>query len=292
MFDKLENLTLARAPVTKERTIGGVLLDWGKISPADAERALRLQNEEGLRFGEACVKLGLVSRTDVEQALSGQFKYPYLVPGQSNLSRELVAAYEPFSPPVEALRALRTQLSLRWFSTERRLLCIASPARGDGRSHLAANLAVVFSQLGEETLLIDADLRQPRQHRIFNLGNRLGLSAALAGRAGGESVDRIAHFSNLSVLPAGAVPPNPLELLSRAEFPRLLAHFARRFDVVLIDTPAANSGADAQTIAFRSGGALLVAREGRTRLNDLQSFAVSIASTTAAVVGSVFNRLS
>lgn len=291
VFDKFENAGLPRVPAAVERTIGGILLDAGKITAADAERALRLQKEKGLRFGEACVKLGLVSQSDIEQVLSGQFRFPYLRPGESRLGNELVAAYEPFSSHVEGLRALRTQLLLRWFSPECKTLAITSPARGDGRSYLAANLAVVFSQLGEDTLLVDADMRQPRQHRIFNLVNRVGLSAILAGRAGADCVDRIEHFSNLSVLAAGAVPPNPLELLSRPHFPQLLDQLARRFDVILIDTPAAALGADAQAIAIRAGGALMVAREGCTRLKELQSLAAGITSANAVVVGSVFNRL-
>lgn len=290
MFDTFEGRGAAKVPASLERTIGGILADSGKITAADAERALRLQEATGIRFGEACVRLRLVTWSDVEQALSGQFKYPYLRPGEGNLGSELAAAYAPFSPAVEALRALRAQLALRWFAPERRLLAIASPAGGDGRSYLAANLAVAFSQLGWETLLVDADLRRPRQHQIFNLGNRVGLSAMLAGRTGAAGVEHIVHFSHLSVLTAGAVPPNPLELLSRPECPRLLHQLSRQYAVVLIDTPAAELGADSQTIAVRAGGALLVARQGHTRTKDLQALENGIVGAGGAVVGSAFNR--
>jgi chain length determinant protein tyrosine kinase EpsG len=281
--------TLPRTPVS-DRTIGGILLDAGKITTVDAERAMRLQKDEGLRFGDACVKLGLVTPLDIAHALSSQFDYPYLRPGQSSLSHELVAAYKPFSRQVEDLRALRTQLLLRWFTPDSKVLTIASPAAREGRSHLVANLAVVFSQLGENTLLIDADLRHPRQHSIFDLQNRSGLSAALMGRAGPESVERIEHFPSLSVLPSGAVPPNSLELLSRPEFPALIEQLTRRFDVILIDTPAAVLAADAQTIAVRAGGALLLAREGHTRIKDLRALAAAIGSGGGVVVGSVLNH--
>lgn len=278
----------ARSP--SELPLGDILIHEGKISPADAERALLLQKKEGLRFGEACVRLGLVSRTDVEQALSGQFRYPYLSPGEGGLGPELAAAYSPFGAEAEALRVLRTQLVLRWFAPERTLLAVTSPSVGDGRSYLAANLAVGFAQLGWETLLMDADLRRPRQHCIFNLANRTGLSAMLAGRVSTSCEERVACFTHLSVLPAGPVPPNPLELLSRPAFPRLLHELARQYAVVLIDSPAAESGADSQTIAVRAGGALLVARAGRTRMAELRSLATGIMGAGATVVGSAFNR--
>jgi chain length determinant protein tyrosine kinase EpsG len=278
----------ARNPA--DRHLGGILVDSGKITPAEAERALRLQESEGLRFGEACLRLGFASRADIEQALSGQFRYPYLTAGEGGLGAELVTAYSPFSPQAEALRALRAQLVLRWFTPDRTLLAVASPTPEDGRSHIAANLAIAFAQLGWETLLVDADLRRPRQHQIFNLTNRMGLSALLAGRECANGAQRIDCFSHLSVLPAGAVPPNPLELLSCAEYPQLLRQLARQYAVVLIDSPAAQSGADSQTIAVRAGGALLVVREGRTRTNALQALASGILGAGAAVVGSAINH--
>ena len=289
--DLLDGASITRLPPADDRTIGGILLDSGKITSAGAERALRLQKERGMRFGEACVELGLVSQADIELALSSQFHYPYLRPGQANLGSELVAAYEPFSSRVEALRGLRTQLLLRWFGTDREALAIVSPDRGDGRSYLAANLAVVFSQLGEDTLLIDGNMRQPRQHEIFGLDNRTGLSTLLAARASTDCIARIPDFAKLSVMSAGAVPPNPVELLSRSGFQNLLAQLKRRFDVVLIDTPAALSSVDAQAVTVRAGGAVVIGREGRSRLSDLRTLAARITSSDATVVGSVFNQL-
>ena len=285
LVDKFRNL--ARMPAETQRTIGAILIARGRITAADAARAARLQDAKGLRFGEACVKLGLATPADVERALSEQFGYPCLHPGESHLGNELVAAYKPFDLEVEAMRALRTELLLRWINPDRRMLAICSPARGDGRSYLAANLAVAFSQLGKGTLLVDADMRQPRQHEIFNLGNRAGLSDTLAGRGGADLAKPVAYFSRLWVFAAGPVPPNPLELLSSSEFPNLLEQLKQRFEVVLIDTPAASAGADAQMIAIRAGGALVLAREGKTRFRELQALAASVAGGNAVVVGSV-----
>lgn len=274
-----------------DRSIGKILLDAGKLKAGDAERALRLAKEKSIRFGEACLQLKLVTQADIDAALSRQFDYPYLHPGEANLSDELVAAYHPFSAQVEALRALRTQLLLRWFNSERKALAIVSPARGDGRSYLTANLAIVFSQLGERTLLIDADMRDARQHKLFGLSNQYGLSALLTGRVSGAAIERVNHFANLSVIPAGATPPNPLELVSRPEFRDMLAHESANFDVVLIDTPAAQTSADAQAIAARAGGALLVARVDRTRIEATLQLNASVQNSHAEMVGCVLNRI-
>jgi len=272
-----------------DRSIGKILLDAGRLKASDAERALRLSKEKGIRFGEACLQLKLVTQADIDSALSRQFDYPYVRPGDTSLGTELVAAYHPFSEQVEALRALRTQLLLRWFTPERRALAIVSPARGDGRTYLAANLAVVFSQLGERTLLIDADMRSPRQHALFNLSNQYGLSALLTGRVNGAAIERVGQFANLSVIPAGAAPPNPMELVSRPEFRDMLAAESRNFDVVLIDTPAASVSADAQAIAARAGGALVLGRKDATRIDALGRLVGSLQSTQTEVVGSVLN---
>jgi protein-tyrosine kinase len=274
------------------RSIGALLVDGGKLSPADAEAVLRHAREKGLRFGDAAVKLGLVTSADVQHALARQFDYPYLAQSDGSLGRELIAAFAPFSSPVEALRALRTQLVLRWFDAEppRKTLAIVSAKRRDGRSYVAANLAVVFSQLGEKTLLVDADLRNPRLHAIFGLSDRVGLSALLSGRGSAEAIVRIPNLAGLSVLPAGATPPNPLELLARTAFPMLLQELSVRYDVILIDTPAVALGADYQSVSAAAGGALLVARRDVTRSADAQAISAVVAQTGAAVVGALLNE--
>lgn len=274
------------------RSIGAILVDAGRLSAEDAETILRLQKERGVRFGDAALELGFLTATDIEYALSRQFDYPYLVKGESQVSEELIAAYRPFSPGVEALRALRTQLMLRWFDAgmERKILAIASPERSEGRSYLAANLAVVFSQLGEHVLLIDADMRNPRQHALFGLSDRSGLSAILSGRNGYEAIQRIPALRDLSVIPAGATPPNPQELLARPSFTELLHRAAREFDVVLIDTPAGNENADAQTVAVRAGAALVVARKNMSRIGAIARLAESLKQASATVVGTVLSE--
>ncbi len=267
-------------------SLGALLLDAGKISVSDAERIIAVQKQRGMRFGDAAKTLGLINDDDIQKALSHQFDFPFLAAGEENFSRELVAAYQPFSPQVEALRAVRGQLMLRWFIDVYKSLALTSSCRGEGRSHMAANLAIVFSQLGERTLLIDADLRQPRQHALFKLQGIYGLSDILAGRADLSVVTRIPAFRDLSILPAGTVPPNPVELISRG-LKNCLQQLQTQFDVILIDTPSAEQGIDAQIIASHCGGALLVARQHKTRLNDLQQLKAALQETGSQCLGVV-----
>jgi len=142
-------VSMATGAPRANRSIGAILMDSGVLTPEDAERILLLQKEQGLRFGEAAVKLGLLSEADIQYALSRQFSYAYLrtAGDKKPLSDELVAAYQPFSPRVEELRAVRSQLMLRWFdkTEQRQVLTVVGTERSEGRSHLAANLAVVFS---------------------------------------------------------------------------------------------------------------------------------------------------
>ena len=107
-------------------SIGHILLDMGKITPVEAERVLRLQKETGLRFGDAALKLGLITEADIQLVLAQQFDYPYLLPGQGNHPPELVVAYQPFGAQVEVFRAVRSQLMLRWFTSGHKALAVVS----------------------------------------------------------------------------------------------------------------------------------------------------------------------
>ena len=276
------------------RSLGGILIDSGLLKPEDAERVLLVQKEQNLRFGDAAVRLGLLTEADIQYALSRQFAYAYLrkTPGEKRpVSEELVAAYEPFSSRVEELRAVRSQLMLRWFdkADQRQVLTVVGAERGEGRSHLAANLAVVFSQLGERTLLVDADLRHPRQHEIFFLENKIGFSTVLSGRSREEAIVRIPDLAGLCVLPAGPVPPNPLELINRLNFDEFMIQAKSTFDVIIIDTPALSVGEDAAMIAVRTGAALAVARSSQTKVAAFSDMVQGLMNAGVSVVGSVLN---
>jgi capsular exopolysaccharide synthesis family protein len=149
----------------------------------------------------------------------------------------------------------------------------------------------VFSQLGEKTLLIDADLRNPRQHELFKASNNTtGLSSVLAGRTKpNDAIFRVGKLLGLSVLPAGATPPNPQELLSRDIFSLMLDEYRKSYDIIIIDTPAAVGSADVQTIASRVGAALLVANIHTTRQAELSNLAANLQNFNVDIVGSLLN---
>ncbi len=281
-----------RALVRTDRCIGALLVEEGKLTPREVERVLERQRKEKVRFGEGAVRLGYITEDDVRFALAKQYDMPHFTPSSEGPSRELVAAFAPFHPRTEELRALRTQLLIRWYNPEqgRKSLVVASPESGEGRSYLAANLAVVFSQLGARTLLVDADMRRPRQHQIFGLPEGHGLSTLLSGRSDHKATFPVPGMNRLSVLPAGPLPPNPQELLSRPVFAAFMKDLQSIYDVIIIDTPPAGKFADVQSVTFRASDALVVARKNHTTVATTQKVIRELAGTGARVVGTVVNE--
>ncbi|MDZ7891352.1 MAG: chain length determinant protein tyrosine kinase EpsG [Rhodoferax sp.] len=276
------------------KTIGDILVATGRLTVEDAARVVERQRKDQVQFGEAALALKVLSKDDIDFALSKQFDYSYLSDQDQTVSPELVAAYKPFSRVGENLRAVRSQLMLRWFNTDpaRKVMAIVSPGNGEGRSFVAANLAIVFAQQGERTLLIDADMRskpERGQQALFKLGKSAGLSAILANRAGLESAQLIPGLPGLAVLPAGATPPNPQELLGRPAFGDLLRAACQQFDVIIIDTPAGSDFADAEITAARAGAALLVARQHVSLVPRATQLARRLQDSGVALVGSVLN---
>lgn len=270
--------------------IGKLLLDLGKITPDDTNRILQKQKESGVKFGDAAKQLGLITEDDLQYALSRQFDYAYLPEDNRKYSSDLIAAYQPFSTQVEGFRALRSQLMFRWLNEGFKAISVVAANPGEGCSYLAANLAVVFSQLGKKTLLIDGNMRNPRQHKIFNLQQRFGLSDILADRmAGNEALSNISDLPDLTVLGAGTVPPNPQELIGRANFPQLIKYASSMFDVIIVDTPAQSISSDAQMFASFTRGAVLTARLNYTSVSEMSSLKNQIQGSGATVIGAVVN---
>jgi protein-tyrosine kinase len=271
--------------------IGTILVREGRLANTDIDRILRACSEHRIRFGDAAVQLGLIKSDDVLFALAQQFDVPVLPRGPNGVSNEVIIGYYPQCPQVEPLRALRGQLMLGWYTeSHRRILSIVSPERGEGRSWMVANLATAFAQIGVRTLIIDGDLRHPRQHRLFNLENSAGLCELLTGRCGAEAIVRVPSQQWLYVLGAGALPPDPHELLSRPLFDLIVNRYAEQFDLILIDTPAIADSADAQIVAALGGSALLLARKNHTRSLRLQEARKELSRIGVKIVGSVINE--
>lgn len=124
--------------------IGRILLEMGKITSEDTEKILQLQKQNNILFGEAALQLGLISDIDVQQVLACQFEYPYLLTEQGNYSQDLVVAYQPFCAQVETMRAVRSQLIMRWFSAGHKSMTVVGINPGGGSSLFVANLSILF----------------------------------------------------------------------------------------------------------------------------------------------------
>jgi len=293
MHDANVTVSVPPDPIARERhrvrAIGTILMEEGLLQSHDLDRIQRFATERGLQFGAAAVEMNLLRREDVDFALGRQFNYPSLpLAGAGAVAEEVIAAHNPTSELVEPLRALRNQLTYRWLnSAKRKVLAIVSPERGEGRSWLAANLATAFAQTGERTLLIDADMRHPRQHELFRIWKAAGLSALLTGRAGADVAQRIHPQLRLYVLSAGMLPPNPQELLLHPAFAVVLERCIENFDLIILDTPAATETSDAQILAAQAGSAVVLARRNHTRNAGLSATMECLTQTGVNVVGSV-----
>lgn len=272
------------------RTIGRMLLEAGKLKPEDADSIVKAQKQFGLRFGDAAVKLGLITENDILQTVSHQFDYSCLSMDDHSVDHKIIAAFQAYGHEVEAFRGIRSQLSLRWFA-ENRSLVITAPRKGQGASYIAANLAVMFAQLGQKTLLIDADMRNPSQQANFNGKGKTGLSDLLAKRAGLESIQSVKGLANLSLLEGGTIPPNPLELLGHARFSKLLIELEEQFEIIIIDSPAMQEFSDAQVLSSITKGALIVAGKNETSIADIEAIKQQIIIAGAEPVGVVLNNI-
>jgi protein-tyrosine kinase len=275
-----------------DRSIGNIIAELRHLTAEQVATILRHQENHGVRFGEAAVALGFASKDDVLFALAQQFHYPYAPEERRKLSPELVALNEPYSARSESFRALRSQLMMRVFveGEPHRALSIISPDAGDGKTYTSANLAVTLAQLGGRTLLVDADMRGPRMHEVFNIQNQSGLSSILSGRADKQVIQQVTGIPSLFVLPVGTTPPNPLELVERPAFALLMRELVSKFDHVLVDTPAAVYGADAAAIASKCGSALIVARKNTARVDSLRELVASLQGAPVKMAGVVFNE--
>jgi tyrosine-protein kinase Etk/Wzc len=202
----------------------------------------------------------------------------------------LVALASPDDPSAEAYRALRTNVT--FVNAEERalrLICVTSPGPGEGKTTTAANLAITLAQQGSHTLLVDADLRRPLLHKAFNLVQEPGLTDILVGVATLREAARPNVVLNLDVLPAGAIPPNPSELLGSAAMHRLLEELRAEYDTVIFDSPPTLAVTDASVLGTSSDAVILVLRAGETEETAAQRALEQLRRVQARVAGAVLN---
>jgi len=211
-----------------------------------------------------------------------------------NTRIELVAQHLPKSQMSEAFRALRTALLLSQADHPPQVILVTSALPREGKTTAAANLAVTLAQLGDRTLLIDADLRKPGVGRLLNLGSGkyAGLSSYLAGVSSLDLVT-IQHpaIPNLSAIPTGPLPPNPADLLSSHKLADAIAELRTRFKFIVIDSPPILAATDAVILSVRADGVLLVVRSGETPKEAFMRTRDLLLSVKCHLLGVVLNAV-
>lgn len=269
------------------RKIANYLTRYCGLAEGDVQRILTHSEGREITFSEAALSLGLATQADIEAALSQTYKAPLETTARP--SAELVVAHDPFDAHSEGIRALRTELLLRQSDNDCNIFAVVSPNSGEGRSRLAAELAIVCSQLGHSTLLVDADLRKPRQHLLFQADNSRGLSVALSSNEM-PALQSVAGLPKLLLLTAGPQTGNPLELLSDALLGDLIAGWRRRYKHIVLDTPPVSQYSDALAVATHAGAVLAVLRSQKTPLPAGKEMLRRMVVTQARVLGSVINH--
>lgn len=268
----------------------------GLLTPAQVEQIMRLQSMEHLRFGEAAVKLGLLEQEKVLAVLNEQFNYATALASSTALSSSLAIAHAPSSAEAEAIRKIRSAMLALIAGRPAFSIAIASPRAGEGRTYLAASLAIAFSQSGQKAVLVNADLRTTAANHLYGLapaqdsGRPLpGLSTILAGRAELQELPAVPGFPSLSVLDAGPLPPNPQELLNEPRLRNLIQTLHQTYEIVIVDTPPARDSQDASIIVRQSDACILVGRKDRSKLREMASLRDALLNTRTQLAGVVYN---
>ncbi|WP_338449647.1 CpsD/CapB family tyrosine-protein kinase [Niallia oryzisoli] len=208
----------------------------------------------------------------------------------TELKRSLITSKDPKSPISEQYRTIRTNIQFSSVDKEMKTIVVTSAGPSEGKSTTVANLAVAFAQQGKKVLLVDADLRKPTVHYSFNITNTFGLSSALTKQSKLEDVIKESLEENLYVLTSGPIPPNPAELLGSKAMELFMEQVQDDFDVVLYDTPPLLAVTDAQIMASKCDGTILVVSSGKTETEQAVKAKELLAAANSHIIGVVLNN--
>ncbi len=235
-------------------------------------------------------RLGLISDKELKYLVTAQFEYPPLKSGTGGYSGELVAAFNPYSAKGRSLRYLAARILLEAYNKEGLCFSVAGAHPGCGATYIAANLAVVFSELGLRTLIIDANLKRPRLHTVFNWPQDGGLATMIAGNASPSSyVAPLGQFRDLSFLPAGRRAMRMSSRLGNGVLSDTLAALRQAYDVVICDSPAAagRSYDGCELVAGMCGNTVTVFRKHRTGVSRARGLLQALDGVGTRQIGSV-----
>lgn len=294
---------VALMPVGPIRKIGfgmalGLMLGCGLAYLLDRMNSSIRRREQirtVLRLPELAVipqvrrSLALRARRNGAPSLRNGVRVTHVTGGPAPQRGEMLVAHDIRSTGAEAYRLLRTNLLFAIPSGSPRTLVVTSPAPGDGKTTVAANLAATFARQGIRVLLIDCDLRRGRIHAMFRIPREPGLTQVIHGQASLAETALQTSIDGLMVLPTGAVPSNPGELVGGDAMRALLELASQEFALVVLDTPPVLAAADAAVLSSMVDATVLVLRAGRTREEEAQTTLEQLFAVNARVVGAVLN---
>jgi protein-tyrosine kinase len=208
------------------------------------------------------------------------------------MSGTLITISNPRSPIAEAFRTLRTNLEFSNLDKSLRAVLVTSAGAEEGKSTTLANLAVTIAQSGKKVILVDADLRRPTQHQIFNLRNNQGLTDIVRDESlfANPPLQETA-VPNLKILTSGQLPPNPAEILGSKRMGEILAALLEHADMVLFDAPPVLAVTDAVVLSSKVDGVLLVVSAGKTKREDARKAQANLEKVNARIIGAVVNNV-
>ncbi|BAL62600.1 CpsD/CapB family tyrosine-protein kinase [Melissococcus plutonius] len=205
----------------------------------------------------------------------------------------LITMSDPASPISEQYRTIRTNIQYAMVDKTLQTLAITSSSASEGKSTSTINLAIVFANSNKKVLLVDADMRNPTIAKTFELINNRGLSTLLSNKTmTTEEVLQPTNLENLNILPSGPIPPNPSELLDSLQMKRLIEEWKNNYDLIIFDTPPILAVTDAQILASKVDGTILVAREKIAEKSALLKAKELLIMVKATIIGAIYNDAS
>jgi polysaccharide biosynthesis transport protein len=247
----------------------------------------------GLVFGAEYLDTSITTQDQIEEKLGLTFLglIPSIPKNSDGSPQDLYVSRQPKSAVAECVRSVRTNLLFMSPEKPLKTILITSSGPQEGKTTTAASLAATMAISGNRTLLVDADMRRPRVHRIFGASNARGLSSLIVGEGALDEAVQVTEVPNLHILTCGPVPPNPAELLHASVFKALLSEMERKFDRVIIDSPPVGVVADAVVMATNVDGTLMVLKAGQTSRDLARRGARQLADVNARIFGAVLNDL-
>ena len=207
-------------------------------------------------------------------------------------ANKLITYHKPKSPVSEIYRTIRTNIQFSSFDKEIKTLTVTSSMEGEGKSTTLANLAVTLAQQGNRILMVDADLRRPKLHRIFDVLNNQGLTELLVKNLDPDDLIQKTFVEGISVLPTGQIPPNPAELLGSRRMRHFIERVKAEYDYVLVDIPPVCVVTDGLLIANQLDGVVLLCSSGHVTIDQAKRGKELLVNAKANILGVVLNNVS